>query len=179
MRGSLIMKPNAATRCEMRWKRSSENLQPEKLFRLDCRLSPLITVWARDLNVHLQYTHSSRMQSSFMFVFICLSKLLLFKVCDFHQQSPVNLLSCSVDLQNVFRTSWPLINLSGALWPVQRWLLIRFNSWLISLNWGLIGCLSNPPGLAEINRQHDFGALMDADAGAGTLVRVLTQQIPQ
>lgn len=125
------------------------------------------------------HTHSSRMQSSFMFVFICLSKLLLFKVCDFHQQTPVDLLSCSVDLQNVFRTSWSLINLSGALWPVQRWLLIRFNSWLISLNWGLIGCLSNPPGLAEINRQHDFGALMDADAGAGTLVRVLTQQIPQ
>lgn len=81
---TLIIKPNVATWCIMRWNSFSENLQPEKLFRLDCCLSPLITVQARDLNEHLQNTHSSRMQISFMFVFNCLCKPphALFSVCE-------------------------------------------------------------------------------------------------
>lgn len=39
-------------------------------------------------------------------------------------------------LQNVLVVDKPLQHWvrAGALWPVRRWLLIRFNSWLISLN---------------------------------------------
>lgn len=57
-RGSLIIKPNVATWFIMRWNSFSEDLEPEKLFRLDCCLPPLVTVQAHDLNVHLQNTHT-------------------------------------------------------------------------------------------------------------------------
>lgn len=57
-RGSLIIKPNVATWFIMRWNSFSEDLEPEKLFRLDCRLPPLVTVQAHDLNVHLQNAHA-------------------------------------------------------------------------------------------------------------------------
>lgn len=67
-RGSLIIKPNVATWFIMRWNSFSEDLELEKLFRLDCCLPPLVTVQAHDLNVHLQNTHTSRMQISFVFV---------------------------------------------------------------------------------------------------------------